>query len=98
MDIPPFSLDLFQGDKLGRTPLHGADNVGITQMLLDEGASPSIQAEDGNTPLHVATIRGDLEVVMLLAPLSNLNLVGTFPFLSSTEPCTCSHSALICFR
>ena len=73
----PLSLDLFQVNKSGQTPLHSTDNVGIAQMLLDAGASLSIPDKDGDTPLYLAVLRNNLDVVKLLAPLSDLSLVGT---------------------
>ena len=81
------SLELTDNDGVtslifGRTPLHEAINVGIAQALLDAGASPSIQDDFGNTPLHLAASRGNSEVVMLLAPLSDVNLVGIDFFCS----------------
>ena len=47
-------------------------------MLLDAGAKTSIQEkENGDTPLHFAARRHNSDLVMLLAPLSDLSLVGT---------------------
>ena len=57
--------------------MHSTDNVGIAQMLLDAGASLSIPDKDGDTPLYLAVLRNNLDVVKLLAPLSDLSLVGT---------------------
>jgi hypothetical protein len=61
-------------DTSGHTPLHEARNAGIAQVLLDAGASLSIQDKKGYTPLHLAALRDNPEVVMLLAPLSDLSL------------------------
>ena len=75
-------------DKYGQTPLHIAGNAETVQVLLDAGASPSIQNKGGDTPLHVA-VRQDVarqDVVMLLAPLSDLSLVGT-GLSPLAEPC-----------
>ena len=68
-------------EKDGWTPLHVANNAETAQLLLDAKASLSIQDEEGNTPLHMAVLRDNSEVVMLLAPLSDLSLVGISPFL-----------------
>ena len=79
----PLSLDLFQVNNRGETPLHIAGNAKIAQILLDAGASPFTKDKKGNTPLHWAAYLENLDMVMLLAPLSDLSLVGTFFFLFS---------------
>ena len=59
-------------DDEGYSLLYHANNTDIAQILLDAGASPS---------LHTAAEKGNSHVVMLLAPLSDVNLVGTSSFL-----------------
>ena len=59
-------------DDEGYSLLYHANNTDIAQILLDAGAS---------TSLHTAAEKGNSHVVMLLAPLSDVNLVGTSSFL-----------------
>ena len=59
-------------DDEGYSLLYYANNTDIAQILLDAGASPS---------LHTAAQKGNSHVVLLLAPLSDVNLVGTSSFL-----------------
>ncbi len=40
--------------------------VQIARLLLEKGADPRIQDDDGFTPLHVATARRDIEMITLL--------------------------------
>jgi cytohesin len=40
--------------------------LALTQLLLEHGADPNIQQQDGDTPLHVAAFRGDVEATQLL--------------------------------
>ena len=79
----PLSLDLFQVDNSGQTPLHMACNAENAKALIGVGFSVNAQDEDGYTPLHVAASRANSELVMLLALLSDLNLVCTSSFLFS---------------
>lgn len=56
----------------GRTPLHyavlsaGTDGTGFVELLLDKGASVDLAAKDGCTALHLAALRGHLEIARLL--------------------------------
>jgi ankyrin repeat protein len=55
----------------GETPLHEAalrNNVGLVQLLVENGADPNIQQAQGMTPLHFAFSAGEdrLQVVRLL--------------------------------
>ena len=63
----------------GKTALHQAAECtsGNAQLLLAAGASPSIQDDWGNSPLHLAARKNMPDVVRALAPVTDLNLVGT---------------------
>lgn len=63
------SLD--QANRNGETALHWAVFFGnsgfeVAKMLLDIGANPNIQDEDGQTPLHKAVRVGGPEIISLL--------------------------------
>jgi len=71
---PVNSLDVW-----GKTPLHEASKHGrveCAQLLLAAGASPSIVDTSGYSPLHEAAMNNQPDVVRLLAPLSNMELVN----------------------
>jgi len=51
--------------------------VDMCRQLEERPGFPLIKDEFKNTPLHRATLRDKLEMVELLAPLSNLSMVGT---------------------
>ena len=63
----------------GNTPLHRAagSTKGIAQLLLEAGASPSFLDCNGDSPLHLAARKNKSDVVRALAPVTDLNLVGT---------------------
>ena len=66
-------------EKTGKTALHLGP---CAELLLEAGASPSIQDYSGDTPLHLAARNNFPDGVRALAPLTNLNLVGSKrPFL-----------------
>ncbi|MCE1245319.1 MAG: ankyrin repeat domain-containing protein [Firmicutes bacterium] len=54
-------------DKTGKTPLHEAPDPVIADMLLARNADVDVKDDDGMTPLHYAVIRGQKEVLELLA-------------------------------
>jgi len=58
-------------DFRGRTPLHHILwwNEDVPLLLLKHNAEPDIRDEDGQTPLHVASQNGGLEVAMRLLEL-----------------------------
>jgi ankyrin repeat protein len=66
----------------GSSPLHYASGCGrvvCTQQLLDAGASASVLDGDGESPLHKAAEYNHPEVVRLLAPRTDKDLVGAAP-------------------
>lgn len=53
-------------DALGRTPLHAcaaagntADHVSVVQLLIENGANPTLKDQNGMGPLHIAAERGN---------------------------------------
>jgi ankyrin repeat protein len=54
-------------------PLASAGHTSIARLLLDQGASPSVQAKNGCTALDIASMINDSEVVRLLAAISMRN-------------------------
>lgn len=73
-------------DKYGKTPLHYAAGLGLTEivrMLLEKGASQDAKDEDGQIPLELARVRHDSEhrCVRLLEQWGNeLNIASLFEF------------------
>ena len=68
-------------DNESKTPLHYAcadvNISGIRSCLIRHGASPNAQDQWGNTPLHVAVRRGDLNAVSsLLRKGADLNIIN----------------------
>ena len=57
-----------------------ACNAENAKALIGVGFLVNAQDNYGNTPLHLAAIRANSELVMLLAPLCDLSLVCTFSF------------------
>jgi len=48
----------------------------VVEILIEAGVNPCVPNSDGETPLHKATDRGDIEMVRKLIPLySNLNVM-----------------------
>jgi ankyrin repeat protein len=50
----------------GRSPLHYAQDPRAARMLLERGADPNAQANDGSTPLHECAEYGNVETARLL--------------------------------
>ncbi|KAL2070965.1 hypothetical protein VTL71DRAFT_13991 [Oculimacula yallundae] len=80
-------------DNSGETPLYIASQFiydhAVMKLLLENGADPNVGAEDGSTPLHEASARGEIEIMkLLLAKKANLNAVdkrGDTPFSLACE-------------
>jgi ankyrin repeat protein len=63
------SADVNQRDKLMRTPLHWASELGqiaCAEVLMDYGADIAITECNGRTPLHLAARSGDTAMLKLL--------------------------------
>ncbi|KAJ1706816.1 nf kappa B inhibitor I-kappa-B [Aspergillus flavus] len=67
------NADMNATDALGRTPLHAcaaagntADHVSVAQMLIENGASPTLKDHTGMGPLHIAAERGNDRVLEAL--------------------------------
>ena len=62
-------------DERGQTPLHKAsegDNIGIIELLINEGADPNIQDEDFKTPYDLAVSKGALRMLSLYMEHKNM--------------------------
>lgn len=60
------------------TALHifsGCGHVNLTTWLLEKGADPNIQAQDGSTPLHLAVEFNHLNIVKILLHTTNIALL-----------------------
>lgn len=58
-------VDLDQGDGHMVRPLHLAavtNHLNIAKLLMDKGANPTKQDNDGDVPLHWAATKGHMEV------------------------------------
>ncbi|OQV12783.1 Ankyrin-3 [Hypsibius exemplaris] len=59
-----------KGGKAGEAPLHICARSPLgdksAELLIKSGANPSIQTEDGTTPLHCAVTEGSLKIVRIL--------------------------------
>ena len=77
------------------TPLMAASNnphpqtPHVVRLLLENGANPNVQHNEGGTPLHAASSRGNLELVRLLlkygADVELQNAYGRTPFQIASE-------------
>ena len=73
-DINPDAVD--RRDHTGRTPLHLAaecSTVEVLKCLVDHGARIVARLVDGMTALHIATSRGNVEMVKVLLEKSEAN-------------------------
>lgn len=80
-------VDINAGDNAGYTPLYGAiqyapNNVrrGVVELLVKNGANVNVKNDrDGETPLHKAISKGDIDVVkLLLAHGADVNAVSKY--------------------
>src|ERR1700761_4473903 len=70
------SATVHSEDSLGRTPLHlvakgairdiGHDGVAVAKLLLENGADSNAKDKHQNTPLHLASCFGNVEIVRVL--------------------------------
>ncbi|CAD5119760.1 DgyrCDS8355 [Dimorphilus gyrociliatus] len=75
-------LDINAKDKCGATALHEAstyNNIEACKALINNGADILIPDEEGSTPLHLACMEGDVELVeVLLAEAKNKNELAQY--------------------
>jgi len=73
----------------GNTPLHAVERPEFIQLLIEYGADVNAQNDLGQTPLHIAFSRGDVEVVRCLIQAgADLNARDDFyntPFHCDTD-------------
>lgn len=50
-------------------------NPEIAKLLLRHGINPNLQSDKGETALHIAIQNANVEIVKILAPKTNLNLL-----------------------
>lgn len=78
-------LDIKNGD--GHAPLHIASDPSVVKALLDIGADVNITTEEGDTPLHIASANGSMEVVKILyqhnAGINVKNKEGNTPLMNA---------------
>jgi len=58
--------DSAAGDQKDKRWALGTGHVDVAQMLVERGADVSAQAEDGTTPLHLASSKGHVDVARIL--------------------------------
>eukprot|EP00049_Salpingoeca_infusionum_P004450 m.79541 g.79541 ORF g.79541 m.79541 type:complete len:1113 (+) comp12571_c1_seq1:120-3458(+) len=93
-------LDFDRKDAYGDTALHHAvaqDSPVSAKVMLELGASPNCQNQDGNTPLHIAVMEDKLEFVAMLLQNSktivdltnsdSLSPLGLAAYLGMDTPC-----------
>ena len=90
-----YKADVNSQNEYGWTPLIIAvyqahpQTLRVVRLLLENGAKPNIRADDGATPLRVASFRGSLEVVRLLlkygADVEPENEDGNTPFQIASD-------------
>ena len=83
--IREFGCSIYVKDNLGRSVLHCAcveSNVSLVRALCED-ISPSLVDDDGNTPLHLSSLKGDSDCVQVLlqsnAPVLVRNKSGKTP-------------------
>eukprot|EP01113_Clastostelium_recurvatum_P004065 TRINITY_DN117_c1_g1_i3.p1 TRINITY_DN117_c1_g1~~TRINITY_DN117_c1_g1_i3.p1 ORF type:complete len:759 (+),score=144.66 TRINITY_DN117_c1_g1_i3:158-2434(+) len=89
----------------GATPLHGVcgaqdvpSSVSVVASLLEAGADPNAQKRDGCTPLHIAVIKGSINIMnaLLKAPGINVDLRSRFGTTAAHE--AAAQGRLECLR
>lgn len=71
------SAQINQKDIAGFTGLHWVceqGNIELARLLLKHNASPILQDEDGNTPIHIASVYGHDEFAKEMSLLSENSL------------------------
>jgi ankyrin repeat protein len=71
-----FQSDMSQNTALYHHARHG--NVKIVKLLLEHGADPNIGNRFNNIPIRNAIANGNIDIIKLLLPVSNLNNVNIY--------------------